>query len=241
MSEELLRDKRDVCRSAVCVAWSGAGIALVSSFVALGALMGDAGFALWQAVLFSVFGYALPGQLVAAELYAHGAGVAVISVTVFLVNARLFPMTIALLPLLRGGDDAPPSRWEEVGTAHLVAVTSWVCFLGSYAQVAPARRRLYYLVLGGVLWGLAAVATAVGFFVGGMLPKAGLVALLFLNPAYFLCLMLASLRRRSAAVAFVGGAALLPFLHEVSPEWDILIAGAVGGGLSFCFFEGRRR
>lgn len=241
MHYPLATDPAHTWRAGIKTACRAPGIALLSSFVALGALMGEAGFSLAQAVLFSLFGFALPAQLAAAELHAHGAGLVAITITAFLVNARLLLMTISLLPLLVASSDEKPKRWRDMLLAHFVAVTSWVCFLTTYHEVAPQQRRRYYAVLGATLFGFAAIATVAGYYLGGELPRKWLVALLFLNPVYFLCLMVASLTKKSSIAAFVGGAAVLPLLHQISPEWDILICGVVAGLVSFYFVEQRRQ
>ena len=91
MSYPFVADFFQAWRAGCKTVFGSTGFALMSSFAALGALMGDAGFSLLQAMLFSLFGFALPGQLIAAELHAHGAGIVAIGIAVFLVNARLFP------------------------------------------------------------------------------------------------------------------------------------------------------
>lgn len=228
-----------VWRAGIKSAFGAAGIALMSSFTALGALMGEAGFTLLQAVAFSLFGFALPGQLLAAELHTHGVSLSVITITVWLVNIRLLPMTIVILPLLVT-EQEKPRHWRDMLIAHLVAVTSWVCFLASYRQVSLAYRRYYFLIVGGFLWLAASLASIIGFYLGEHLPPDMLIALLFLNPVYFLCMMLMSLTGKRHAVAFFGGALLLPLLHQWVPEWDILICGIVAGLGSFYYFEWRR-
>ena len=56
-------------------------IALACSFVALGALMHNAGFNLQQSVASSFFTYALPGQLVMTESFLVGASLVNIFIT----------------------------------------------------------------------------------------------------------------------------------------------------------------
>ena len=213
-----------------------AGLALISSFFALGALFGEAGFSAFQAMLFTVFVYALPGQLVAAELVANGAGLIVIAIAVWFVNARLLPLTTVLLVLV-SVSDKKNLLWKNLLTSHLIAVTSWVIFLGTYQDIPENARRRYFITLSGVLWGFGSIATVLGHWVGGQLPVTLLVALLFLNPAYFLCVMLTALNKRSDTVAFALGAALMPIVHIYSPQWDIVVAGILGGSIVFYFFE----
>jgi predicted branched-subunit amino acid permease len=71
-------------------------IPLAACFVALGALLKDAGFNLQQSAASSLFTYALPGQLVMAESLLVGASLVNIFIAVWLVNFRLYPMTVSL-------------------------------------------------------------------------------------------------------------------------------------------------
>ena len=75
-------------------------LALACSFIALGALFKQAGFNLQQSLASSFFTYALPGQLVMTESFLVGASVINIFLSVWLVNFRLYPMTVALVPVL---------------------------------------------------------------------------------------------------------------------------------------------
>lgn len=211
-----------------------ADIALGSSFFAIGALLGESGLDLWQAAVFSVFTYALPGQPVAAELLADGAGIVAIAIAVAFVNARLLPMCISILPLLR---PLTARGWRDFALAHLVAVASWVCFMASYRSVDVAWRWRHFTVTAVLLWGVVVLMTMAGHRVGAMLSAEFLAALLFLNPSYFLCIMLFSLVRRCDAMAMLFAAALLPPLHHFSPQWDIIIVGLIGGGAAFMLFS----
>ena len=66
-----------------------------------------------------------------------------------------------------------------------------------------------------------------------MLPPAVSLALVFLNPVYFLLLLLEETTRPSRLVALVAGAVLGPALHLVNPDWGLLIAGLAAGTLAF--------
>lgn len=209
---------------------AGAALALASSFFALGALFGESGLTLAESALFSVFTFALPGQLVAAQLFAAGGGVLAIVAAVLFVNARLAPMTVSLLPLLRPARQRSAS---DFALAHCIAVTSWVFFMSSYREV-PEEDRLRWFVLAGLFfWLVGVVATIGGHFAGALLPRYLLVGLLFLNPAYFLYMMLRALARRSDGYAMAAGMLLLPPMHYLLPEWDILAAGVIGGTIVF--------
>ena len=76
-------------------------VSLAACFIALGALLKDAGFNLQQSAASSFFTYALPGQLVMAESLLIGTSLINIFIAVWLVNFRLYPMTVSLFPLLK--------------------------------------------------------------------------------------------------------------------------------------------
>ena len=76
-------------------------IALGASFLAIGALLKSIGFNIQQSIFSTFFTYALPGQLVMAESFIVGASLINIFLAVWLVNARLYPMTVSLMPLLK--------------------------------------------------------------------------------------------------------------------------------------------
>ena len=84
-------------------------IPLAACFIALGALLKDAGFNLQQSVASSLFTYALPGQLVMAESLLVGASLLNIFLAVWFVNARLYPMTVSLFALMMHKNQP---RWD---------------------------------------------------------------------------------------------------------------------------------
>ena len=75
-------------------------IALGASFIAIGALLKNIGFTIQESVFSTFLTYALPGSLVMAESMIVGASLLNIFIAVWLVNARLYPMTVSLMPLL---------------------------------------------------------------------------------------------------------------------------------------------
>ena len=76
------------------------GIALGASFIAIGALLKNIGFTIQESIFSSFLIYALPGSLVLAESMIISASLLNIFLAVWLVNARLYPMTVSLMPLV---------------------------------------------------------------------------------------------------------------------------------------------
>ena len=58
------------------------------------------------------------------------------------------------------------------------------------------------------------------------------LALVFLNPLYFMLLFLQDLRDRARVIALVLGGALGAPFHLLTPEWGLLAASLVGGTLA---------
>ena len=75
-------------------------IALSASFIAIGALLKNLGFTLQESIFSTLLTYAQPGSLVMAESMFVGASLINIFLAVWLVNARLYPMTVSLLSLI---------------------------------------------------------------------------------------------------------------------------------------------
>ena len=73
-------------------------IPLAACFVALGALLKDAGFNLQQSAASSLFTYALPGQLVMAESLLVGASIVNIFIAVWLVTVSYTHLTLPTTP-----------------------------------------------------------------------------------------------------------------------------------------------
>ena len=75
-------------------------IALAASFIAIGALFKNIGLNITESIFSTLLTYALPGSLIMAESLIVGASLLNIFLAVWLVNARLYPMTVSLFPLL---------------------------------------------------------------------------------------------------------------------------------------------
>ena len=223
--------------AAAASAWFGArdgigvpGIVLGASFVGFGSLVRESGLSLPFGLISTATGWALPGQLAMIELYGTGAGLIAIALAVALTNARLLPMTITVMPLLRHPRHAPALYWLA---AHLIAATGWAQ-LFRRAPILPQEHRLaYYFALTGTLWVISLIATAIGWELAGVVPQPVTLGLVFLNPLYFLLLFAADLASRPRLMALGFGAVLGPLLHLATPDWGLLLCGLIAGSLAF--------
>lgn len=202
-------------------------LVLGASYVGFGSLVRGSGLPLVQGLFSTFSAWALPGQVAVVELWAAGAGWLAVTTAVWLTNLRLMPMVMALLPSLRR-PGAP--RWQYYLAAHLIAVTSWVIGMRRCPELPEEKRLPYFFGLACALWGVSLLGTAIGFFLVGTVPPAVSLGLVFLNPIYFLLILMPpDLRNRAQILALVTGAAVGPAFHLASRDWGLLMTGLVAG------------
>jgi len=205
-------------------------LALGASFLAIGALLKDIGFNVQQSFFSTFFTYALPGQLVMAESFFVGASLINIFVAVWLVNVRLYPMSVSLIPLLK--DESQP-RWKYYLSCHFLAVSSWLIMKNRYQSIDQKYRIDFWIGIGIGTWGTAILSTLVGYFLSEYLNKDMMIGLAIVNPVYFMCMMIGAIKNRSIGLSVLLGAILGPLFFLVSPEWSILYGGLLAGTLAF--------
>jgi len=205
-------------------------IVLGASYLGFGSLVRGAGLDVWLGLFSTFTGWALPGQIVVIELYSLGASLIVVAAAVAMTNARLLPMTVALMPYLRRSGTP---TWLYYLFSHFVAVTAWAAGMRVCPNLPPEQRLAYFAGFGFALWSMCLVTTALGFYLAGVLPGFVTLGLVFLNPIYFMLVFVADARHRARILALVVGALLGPPLHLVSADWGLLITGLAAGSLAF--------
>jgi len=209
-------------------------IALACSFIAIGALLKNIGFNVKETILSTFLTYALPGQLVMAESFLIGASLINIFLAVWLVNARLYPMTISLMPLLK--EEGQP-EWKYYLSCHFLSVSSWLIMKDKIQTVEQKNRIDFWIGIGTGTWTTAIVATVAGYFLSDYLNKDMMIGLAIVNPVYFACMMFGAMKNKSISIAVILGAVLGPIFFIISPEWSILFGGIIAGSISFLVGE----
>jgi predicted branched-subunit amino acid permease len=209
-------------------------LALGASYLGLGSLVRDSDLSIWFGVFSTFTTWALPGQLAMLELYGTGASLVVIAVTVSLVNARFLPMMINVMPVIR--HPSVPT-WKYYLSAHLLSINSWA-YLVQRGPLMPHEERFpYYIGFALTIWIAGMVCAALGFFLAGVVPRPVSLGLVFLNPIYFMLLIILGIKKPAIAFATLIGAVMGPLLHLVSPDWALMATGVIAGSLGF--FLGR--
>ena len=209
-------------------------IALGASFIAIGALLKNIGFTIQESIFSTFLTYALPGSLIMAESMIIGASLINIFIAVWLVNARLYPMTVSLMPLLIHKSQP---RWKYYLSCHFIAVSSWLIMKDKYEGVKKEFRIDFWIGIGMATWSVAIISTIVGYFASDFLNKDILIGLAIINPIYFTCMMVGSMKTIKISLSIILGTILGPSFYFISPEWCILFGGIVAGTIAFLIGE----
>ena len=209
-------------------------IALGASFIAIGALLKNLGFSIQESIFSTFLTYALPGSLVMVESMLIGSSLISIFLAVWLVNARLYPMTVALMPLLIHKNQP---RWKYYLSCHFIAVSSWLIMKDNYQTIKKESRIDFWIGIGTATWTVAIFSTVIGYIVSDFLNKDMLIGLAIVNPIYFICMMIGAMKTIQISLSVVLGAILGPALYFLSPEWSILFGGFIAGTIAFFIGE----
>ena len=221
--------------------WRGtrAGIGLPSlmlfaSCLGYGAFAKACGLSFGQMLFLPLMLQALPAQLVLADHAARDASLAAAALAVLLTAVRLMPMTVVLMPLLKGHGGP---RWHELATVHFVGVTQWLEGLRRLPDVPVHLRLAHYLGIGVSVSSGTLLGSMIGYLMTDAVPKWLVAALLFLTPVYFLLSLIETSRVPGDRIALVLGGLSGPVAFLWAPGFDLLITGLVAGTVAW--FAGR--
>jgi len=153
---------------------------------------------------------------------------------VWLVNARLYPMTVSLFPLLKHKSQP---RLKYYLACHFIAVSAWLIMKENYKLVERKYRLDFWIGVGVANLSVAVSATAFGFFIADYLNKDMMIGLAIVNPVYFTCVMVGAMKTIQMSLAVILGSLLGIVFYFVSPEWCILFGGFTAGTLAFFIGE----
>jgi predicted branched-subunit amino acid permease len=218
-------------------AFSIPGLILFAGAAGFGALARDAGLSLFNAVFMMGVFFALPAQVVMMDQLARGGSILAGAFAVALTAIRLLPMTVALMPLLKGDK----SSWRQVLAVHFIAVTAWIEGMRRLPTIPQPLRLAYFIGLGTSFVGATLAGAAFGFLLAGAVPSILAAALLFMTPVYFFVSLLATARGGVDYIALALGSMLGPVFYVLVPGFDLLLGGIVGGTVAYFSGKYRRR
>ncbi|HVZ54414.1 MAG TPA: AzlC family ABC transporter permease [Pseudolabrys sp.] len=203
---------------------------MAGTYIGIGALAHGFGLTAWWLAASTVLVWAAPAQVILISALGTGAPLIEVAIAVTLSAIRLFPMVVALLPLLRGGG----TRLRDLLLpTHFTSVSMWIESLRLLPAVQRERRVAY---CNGLAVGYMSTATAfgfVGFYLAAELPPLLSAMLLFLTPLSFLISTTRSAQVTVDRMALVLGLVLGPLFVYYRVELDLMWTGVVGGSLAY--------
>jgi predicted branched-subunit amino acid permease len=212
-------------------AWSSVmAYVLIGTYIGIAALAHDFGFSLWWALASTVLVWAGPGQVILVSALGAGANPLETALAVGVSSARLLPMVISLLPLLKQKETR---NRDLILPAHLTAVSMWIEALRLLPPM-PREMRIPFANGLGLSFMLAAhVGTCIGYYLATSLPPLLTAGLLFLTPMSFLISTARNCRLLADWLALGFGLVLGPLLAWWQLGLDLLWTGIVGGSLAY--------
>ena len=161
-------------------------------------------------------------QILAVQLLAAGAPLAVIVLTCFVAGLRFLIYSAAMAPYLR----PLPPRWQQ-GLAFLLTDQAFAASVRRFDSGGDAHAGAMHFLGGGfALWALWQVTNISGYFVGNLIPAAW--SLDFAVPLCFIALVgphLATFPTLTAALA--AGYAVMA-LAGLPMKLNLIVAGVIG-------------
>ena len=205
-------------------------LVLAGTYIGMGALAHDFGFPPWWLALPSILVWAAPAQVILISALGTGASLFEAALAVSLSAIRLFPMVVALLPLLRG----PSTRLRDLLLpAHFTSVSMWVESLRLLPGMPQNRRITFCNGLSVGYMGTAVVFGFVGYYLAAGLPVLLAATLLFLTPMSFLISTANNARMMVDRLALGFGLVLGPLLTYLAVGLDLMWTGLIGGTLAY--------
>src|SRR5262245_60477668 len=167
-----------VCFAGFRAAWrSVLAYVVIGTYVGIGALTHDFGFGLGWAVASTALVWAGPAQVILVSALGAGAAPIETALAVGVSSARLLPMVISLLPLIR----RPKTPFRAlILPVHLTAVTMWIEALRLLPQVPREARIPFANGVGLGFMAAAQAGTLIGYYLATSLPPLLTAGLLFL-------------------------------------------------------------
>jgi predicted branched-subunit amino acid permease len=161
-------------------------------------------------------------QILAVQLLAAGAPLAVIVLTCFVAGLRFVIYSAAMAPYFR----PLPPRWQR-GLAFLLTDQAFAASVRRFdAGGDPHAGGMHFLGGGFALWGSWQLTNMAGYFVGNLIPASW--SLEFAVPLCFIALVAPHFRTAPTIVAaLVAGVAVIA-LDGLPMKLNLIVAGTLG-------------
>jgi predicted branched-subunit amino acid permease len=205
-------------------------LVILGTYIGIGALAHDFGLSSWWLALSTILVWAAPAQVIMISALGAGAALFEIAIAVTLSAIRLFPMVVALLPLLRGKGTR---LLDLLLPTHFTSVSMWVESLRLLPTMPHEFRTSFCNGLSVGYMATAVVFGFVGFYLAAGLPPLFAGTLLFLTPMSFLISTARNAQQMVDKLGLIFGLVLGPVLTALHVDLDLMWTGVVGGTLAY--------
>jgi 4-azaleucine resistance transporter AzlC len=214
-------------------------LALIPFAVAFGATAMGSGLSTLEALAMSVFVFAGAAQLAAIPLISAGASVAVVVLTVLVINLRLTLYSASLAPHFR----RLPAGWKGL-LSYLLTDQAYAATITRFddGRTEEPDKRWYYLGVALAIWVTWQAATMLGVFLGSWASEGW--SLDFVLPLIFIALALPAIKDRSTTAAALSAGGTAVFAAAMPLNIGLITAalvGVLGGLVAESVAERRRR
>jgi len=181
-----------------------------------------AGASIWGALGMSAIIFSGAAQIIAAQLLAVGAPVAVIILTCVVAGLRFLMYSAAIAPYLR----PLPPRWQQA-LAFLLTDQAFAAAIRRFdAGANPHAGGLHFLGAGFALWLCWQITNVVGYFAGNLVPASW--SMEFAVPLCFIALIAPHFKSAPQIGAGVLAGVAVVALDGLPMRLNLIAAGVVG-------------
>jgi 4-azaleucine resistance transporter AzlC len=212
--------------------------ALLPFGLAFGATAAGSGFSPLEALGMSVVVAAGAAQLAAVQLISAGASLAVVVLTVLIINLRFTLYSASLASHFR----RLPLWWKGLLSYHLTD-QAYAATITRFeeGETEEPDKRWYFLGTGLAIWTTWQVATMAGVFLGGRVSESW--SLDFILPLVFIALAVPAVKDRTTGAAALSAGVAAVFAAALPLNLGLIGAAFVGvlGGLAMETLTGRKK
>ncbi|HQR86053.1 MAG TPA: AzlC family ABC transporter permease [Limnohabitans sp.] len=228
MTQNRFANRREAFWHGIRDAMGAPVLVLFAGMVGFGAMGRTHGFDAWMTGLTSLLMFALPGQVVMLEMFISGSSLLAIGFAVTLTSTRFVTMVVTLFPQLHRRDRNPLLYlW-----VHMLAMTAWAVSMREFPRMRPQHRLNYFIGLALPCWLISPLGTVLGYYVAGWVPTPVTLALVFINPLFFL-LTFTDVKPWGNRLAIGLGCLLGPLFFMMDADSSLLLTGLVGGTAAY--------
>ena len=228
MTQNRFANRRQAFWQGIRDAMGAPVLVLFAGMVGFGAMGRTQGFDAWMTGLTSLLMFALPGQVVMLEMFISGSSLLAIGFAVTLTSTRFVTMVVTLFPQLHRRDRNPLLYlW-----VHMLAMTAWAVSMREFPRMRAQHRLNYFIGLALPCWLISPLGTVLGYYVAGWVPTPVTLALVFINPLFFL-LTFTDVKPWGNRLAIGLGCLLGPVFFMLDADSSLLLTGLVGGTAAY--------